>query len=198
MSALEGRTAEAEALPAPSPAAQAASEEKKGADHLDEPSSPDDGGVAVTRGPATWAGVPKGGLYRELSKLSTFRRCQGGRRRWGEMGRTRTTKPGGGLKNVYFYVSLTKGKQPWYIGPGDELVLKTGVKVLYLATATKEGVAPSLIVCSMDRTGTRQVDVADIISLVRPSGPVDTNWVRDVLQSYVRSLREAVAQGLVA
>jgi hypothetical protein len=194
MSVPEERTVEAETSPPGSSSAKPAPGEKPKRRSLDASSSPQDGGIAGGKDPPTWAGVAKEGTYRELSKSSTFRR-------WapavGHDGVDENAlKPGGGLNNVYFFVSLSRGKQQWYLGPGDELVLKSDVKVVYLATATKEGVAPSLIVCSTDHTGAKQVDAAEMVSLVRPSGPIDASWVREVLLDYVRSLREELAQGL--
>jgi hypothetical protein len=196
MSAPEERTVEAVASPPEISSAEPASGENPEGKAVDQSRSPEDGGIAGAKDPPTWTGVPKDGAYRELSKSSPFRR-------WapavGHGGADENVlKPGGGLNNVYFFVALTRGKQQLYLGPGDEVVLKGGVEVVYLATATKEGVAPSLVVCFADHTGTKLVDAAEMVSLVRPWGPIDASWVRDVLLEYVRLLREEAAQGLAA
>lgn len=147
-------------------------------------------------GVQTWAGVAKEGTYRALSATSPF--C-----RWapavGPDGLDENMlKPGAdvkSVKSVYYYVSVKKGHEKLFVGPGDVLVLNSGTRAVYLATATKKGCAPTLIVCSEEYTDTRAVEATELVSLVKPSGHVETAWVRPCLEQYLNGLREAAAQG---
>ncbi len=75
-------------------------------------------------------------------------------------------KPGGGLENVYFFVSLWKNKQTVFFGPGDLLFLSSGDKAVYLGTVTQKGLGPSLAVCREDRSDARLVALTDVHSVV--------------------------------
>ncbi len=127
MSAPEEAPTGVVAQPTETPAAEVALEEKEAAPthNLAVSQEQPNGGslVAGVDAPA-WEGLAKVGMYKKLSKDSALSR-------WaphvGPDGDDENNyKPGSGLGNVYFFVSLERSKRSLYIGLGDVLALKNG------------------------------------------------------------------------
>jgi hypothetical protein len=197
MSAPEEAPTGGVALPKETLAAEVAPEEKEAAPTNDlavSQEQPNGGSLVAGVDAPAWEGLAKIGTYKKLSKGSALSR-------WaphvGPDGDDENNyKPGSGLGNVYFFVSLERNKRSLYIGPGDVLALKNGEKVVYLAMTTHKGLVPTFIVCSEARTDPKEVAFRDVVSLVRPLDIVDTAWVKPVLLGYVQAVRDARAQGL--